>query len=193
MNPKSVTKILAYVFGALLITCCTEQTQIPPTPISLPSSTPQPDADMNDAQFSQAHQQLVEHTIAIQNMHDEDVIRAFSAVPRHQFVPMEYLDMAYEDHALPIGYGQTISQPSLVAYMTEILELKPGQKVLEIGTGSGYQAAILAELGFVNVYTIEIVPELSESASNILRTLGYSNVTVKQADGYGNSSNRIMN
>jgi len=184
MNPKPFTKILASAFAALLITCCTEQTQPPPTPISLPSSTAQPDVDMDDEQFSQAHQQLVEHAIASQNLQDEDVIRAFSAVPRHQFVPPEYLDIAYEDHALPIGYGQTISQPSLVAYMTEILELKPGQKVLEIGTGSGYQAAILAELGFVDVYTIEIVPELAENASNLLRSLGYSNVTVKQADGY---------
>ncbi len=184
MNPKPFIKILACIFAALFITCCTEQTQPSPTPISLPSSTAQPDADMDDEQFSQAHQQLVEHAIAIQNLQDEDVIRAFSAVPRHQFVPAEYLDMAYEDHALPIGYGQTISQPSLVAYMTEILELKPGQIVLEIGTGSGYQAAILAELGFVDVYTIEIVPELVENASNLLRTLGYSNVTAKQADGF---------
>lgn len=177
-------KILAFVFAALLITSCTGQTQPSPTSISLPSSTAQPDADINDEQFSQAHQQLVQHTIAIQNLQDEDVIRAFSTVPRHQFVPSEYLDMAYEDHALPIGYGQTISQPSLVAYMTEILELKPGQIVLEIGTGSGYQAAILAELGFVDVYSIEIVPELAENASNLLQALGYSNVTVKQADGF---------
>ena len=174
MNPKPFTRILACVFTTLLITCCTEQTQPSPTPISLPISTVQSDADMDDEQFSQAHQQLVEHAIAIQNLRDEDVIRAFSAVPRHQFVPPEYLDMAYEDHPLPIGYGQTISQPSLVAHMTEILELKPGQKVLEIGTGSGYQAAILAE----------IVPELADNASNLLQSLGYSNVTGKQADGY---------
>jgi protein-L-isoaspartate(D-aspartate) O-methyltransferase len=184
MNLKSFTKILACVFAALLISCCTEQTQPSPTPTSLPSSTVQPEADLDDEQFTQAHQQLVEHAVTIQNLQDKDVIRAFSAVLRHQFVPPEYLDMAYEDHPLPIGYGQTISQPSLVAHMTEILELKPGQKVLEIGTGSGYQAAILAELGFVEVYTIEIVPELAENASTLLRGLGYSNVTVKQADGY---------
>ena len=184
MNLKSFTKILACIFAGLIITCCTNQTQVPPTPTSLPSSTAQSDADLDDEQFSLAHQQLVEHAIAVQNLQDEDVIRAFSAVLRHQFVPPEYLDVAYEDHPLPIGYGQTISQPSLVAHMTEILELKPGQKVLEIGTGSGYQAAILAELGFVDVYTIEIVPELAENASTLLRTLGYSNVTVKQADGF---------
>ena len=184
MNPKLFAKILACIFVALLLSCCTEQTQPPPTPTSLPISTTQPDADVDDERFAQAHQQLVEHAIAAQNLQDEDVIRAFSTVPRHWFVPTEYLDMAYEDHPLPIGYGQTISQPSLVAHMTEILELKPGQKVLEIGTGSGYQAAILAELGFVDVYTIEIVPELAENASNLLQTLGYSNVAVKQADGY---------
>ena len=184
MNQKLFTKILAYIFAALLLSCCAVQTQPSPTPTSLPSSTAQSDPDLDNEQFTQAHQQLVEHAIAAQNLHDEDVIRAFSAVPRHRFVPLEYLDMAYEDHPLPIGYGQTISQPSLVAHMTEILELKPGQKVLEIGTGSGYQAAILAELGFVNVYTIEIVPELAENASNLLQTLGYTNVTVKQGDGY---------
>jgi protein-L-isoaspartate(D-aspartate) O-methyltransferase len=92
--------------------------------------------------------------------------------------------MAYEDHPLPIGYGQTISQPSLVAHMTEILDLKPGEKVLEIGTGSGYQAAILAELGFVEVYTIEIVPQLAENAASLLQSLGYENAHVKQGDGY---------
>jgi len=184
MNLKLFTKILTCIFTALLLSCCAVQTQPPPTPASLPISTAQPDANLDDEQFTHAHQQLVEHAITAQNLQDEDVIRAFSAVPRHQFVPIEYLDMAYEDHPLPIGYGQTISQPSLVAHMTEILELEPGQKVLEIGTGSGYQAAILAELGFVDVYTIEIVPELAENASNLLRSLGYYNVTAKQADGY---------
>ena len=184
MNSKSFTKILTCIFAALLLSCCAVQAQPPPTPTSLPISTTQPEADLDDEQFTKSHQQLVEHAITAQNLQDEDVIRALSAVLRHQFVPPEYLDMAYEDHPLPIGYGQTISQPSLVAHMTEILELKPGQKVLEIGTGSGYQAAILAELGFVDVYTIEIVPELAENASNLLRSLGYSNVTVKQADGY---------
>jgi len=184
MNPNLFTKHLACIFATLLLSCCAGQTHTPPTPTSHAEPTIQPNTELDNEQFSQAHQQLVEHAIATQNLQDEDVIRAFSAVPRHKFVPPEYLDIAYEDHPLPIGYGQTISQPSLVAHMTEILELKPGQKVLEIGTGSGYQAAILAELDFVDVYTIEIVPELAENASNLLRTLGYSNITVKQADGY---------
>jgi protein-L-isoaspartate(D-aspartate) O-methyltransferase len=105
-------------------------------------------------------------------------------VPRHKFVPPDLLDQAYDDHPLSIGYGQTISQPYIVAWMTELLDLKPGEKVLEIGTGSGYQAAVLAELGYVDVYSIEIVPELASSAAQRLQKLGYSQVHVKQGDGY---------
>ena len=105
-------------------------------------------------------------------VHDPAVLQAIAAVPRHEFVPAEYLDQAYEDHPLPIGYGQTISQPYIVAWMTELLELQPGEKVLEIGTGSGYQAAVLAELGSVEVYSLEIVPELAESAAERLARLG---------------------
>jgi protein-L-isoaspartate(D-aspartate) O-methyltransferase len=112
------------------------------------------------------------------------VLRAMRTVPRQDFVPPEYRDQAYKDHPLPIGYGQTISQPYIVAWMTELLELQPGEKVLEIGTGSGYQAAILAELGYVDVYSIEIVPELADSAAARLKELGYDEVHVKQGDGY---------
>lgn len=115
---------------------------------------------------------------------NEDVIRAMRSVPRHKFVPRNYVDRADEDRPFPIGYGQTISQPQLVARMTRLLELQPGEKVLEIGTGSGYQAAILSELGYVEVYTIEIVPELAESARTRLQDLGYTDVQVKQGDGY---------
>jgi len=134
--------------------------------------------------YAQASARLTEHAVRTQNLQDEDVIRALGAVPRHRFVPEGIVDSAYQDTALPIGYGQTISQPSLVALMTELLDLEPGEKVLEIGTGSGYQAAILAELGYVEVYTIEIVPELYERATAILDELGYSNVYTKQGDGY---------
>ena len=113
-----------------------------------------------------------------------DVLRVMETVPRHEFVPQNYLDQAYDDHALPIGYGQTISQPYVVAWMTELLDLKPGEKVLEIGTGSGYQAAVLAELGTVEVYSIEIVPELAESAAQKLQELGYIALYLRQGDGY---------
>lgn len=135
-------------------------------------------------EFVQKRQRLVAYSVERQGLENEDVIRALGSVPRHLFVPEEYRDNAYEDHPLPIGYGQTISQPSLVAWMTELLELEPGDKVLEIGTGSGYQAAILAELGYVEVYSIEIVPELFERSSTLLEELGYENVLVKQGDGY---------
>ena len=134
--------------------------------------------------FRQARLELVEKYIEGAGIMNEDVLRAMRAVPRHQFVLPEYLDQAYEDHPLPIGYGQTISQPYIVAWMTELLELQPGEKVLEIGTGSGYQAAVLAELGYVEVYSIEIVPELAELATKRLQELGYTDVYVKQGDGY---------
>ncbi len=117
-------------------------------------------------------------------MPDEAVIAAMRAVPRHAFVPTEHLDLAYGDHPLPIGYGQTISQPSLVALMTALLEVEPGDRVLEIGTGSGYQAAILAELTD-EVYSVEIVPELAGIARAVLDALGYEDeVSLKRADGY---------
>ncbi len=115
---------------------------------------------------------------------DERVLRAMEAVPRHLFVPPELRDRAYGDYPLPIGYGQTISQPYIVAWMTELLELQEGDKVLEIGTGSGYQAAVLAEIPGVEVYTIEIVPELAEQARKRLESLGYTNVHCRQGDGY---------
>jgi len=127
---------------------------------------------------------LVRDFIEADGITDVDVLRAMQTVPRHEFVPSDYLDQAYDNHPLPIGYGQTISQPFIVAWMTELLELKPGDKVLEIGTGSGYQAAVLAEMGYVDVYSIEIVPELAESAAARLEALGYNDVRVKQGDGY---------
>jgi protein-L-isoaspartate(D-aspartate) O-methyltransferase len=127
--------------------------------------------------------ELVANTIESRGVKDLDVLRAMRTVPRHEFVPEDLLAYAYEDHPLPIGYGQTISQPYVVAWMTELVELKPGEKVLEIGTGSGYQAAVLAELGFVEVYSIEIIPDLATRAEAALSRLGYK-VMVKQGDGY---------
>lgn len=143
-----------------------------------------PQAALGEEQeFRAARLRLVEE-IEAQGVSNPDVLEAMRSVPRHEFVPQEYLDQAYQDHALPIGYGQTISQPYVVAWMTELLELKPGDRVLEIGTGSGFQAAVLAELGYVDVYTIEIVPELAESAAARLKRLGYDEVRVVQGDGY---------
>jgi protein-L-isoaspartate(D-aspartate) O-methyltransferase len=127
---------------------------------------------------------MVQTTIEARGVEDPDVLRAMRAVRRHEFVPDEYQEMAYDDRPLPIGYGQTISQPYVVAWMTDLLELQPGDKVLEIGTGSGYQAAVLAELPQIKVYTIEIVPELAEQAQQRLARLGYTEIHAKQGDGY---------
>lgn len=141
--------------------------------------TPQEEGDI----YRQARTELIEEIKAM-GVQDPDVLRVIASVPRHKFVPDEYLDQAYANHPIPIGYGQTISQPYIVAWMTELLELKPGEKVLEIGTGSGYQAAVLAELGDVEVYSIEIIPELADAAATRLQELGYINIHTKQGDGY---------
>ena len=153
-------------------------TQAPPVG-SLLTSTP-----AEDDVYSRSRQEMVSVNIQGAGISNPDVLRSMETVARHLFVPAEFLDQAYENHPLPIGYGQTISQPYIVAWMTELLELKEGEKVLEIGTGSGYQAAVLAELGFVEVYSIEIVPELAESAQRLLVELGYTQVHTRQGDGY---------
>lgn len=134
-------------------------------------------------EFSEKRNRMVDQQIANRGVKDHAVLEAMRTVPRHKFVLDEYLDQAYDDHPLPIGYGQTISQPYIVALMTEMLQVKPGQRVLEIGTGSGYQAAILAELE-AEVYTVEIIPELAKQAQDRLERLGYTNVKTLNADGY---------
>ena len=116
-------------------------------------------------------------------MRSPEVLRAMRATPRHLFVPEPMRPQAYQDTPLPIGYGQTISQPYIVAVMTELLEPAKAQKVLEIGTGSGYQAAVLSPL-VGRLFSIEIVPELAKQSAGLLKTLGYANVTVRQGDGY---------
>lgn len=133
--------------------------------------------------YSEVRKKMVRDTMRLRDITDEEVLAVMEKVPRHEFVPEEYLDQAYADHPLPIGYGQTISQPYIVALMTQLLSLKHGEKVLEIGTGSGYQAAVLAELTD-KVYTVEIIEELAEQAEERLQRLGYTNVKVKHADGY---------
>lgn len=114
---------------------------------------------------------------------DERVLEAMARVPRHEFVPAELAHRAYHNRPLPIGHGQTISQPYIVAIMTDLLELEPGQKVLEVGTGSGYQAAVLAELG-MRVFSIEIIEALGRRAGGLLQRLGYDNVELRVGDGY---------
>jgi len=126
---------------------------------------------------------MVDTQIAARGIKDQAVLEAMRRVPRHFFVPDQYRHQAYADHPLPIGYGQTISQPYIVALMTELLRLKGGERVLEIGTGSGYQAVILREVG-AEVYTVEIIPELCEQARQRLQALGYTDIHVHCADGY---------
>jgi protein-L-isoaspartate(D-aspartate) O-methyltransferase len=127
--------------------------------------------------------EMVERQIRLRGIDDPRVLAAMREVPRHRFVPPEQVGQAYDDTPLPIGYGQTISQPYIVAYMTQALELEPGHRVLEIGTGSGYQAAVLARI-VTDVYTIEIVSELAARAAGTLRELGYTGVHVRDGDGY---------
>ena len=126
---------------------------------------------------------MVEEQIAARGVKDPRVLEAMRTVPRHAFVPDAVARLAYHDSPLPIGHGQTISQPYIVAYMTEALALEPDHRVLEVGTGSGYQAAVLSPL-VEEVYTIEIVPELAARARHTLETLGYANVHVREGDGY---------
>ena len=133
--------------------------------------------------YARNREHMVVGQIAARGVHDARVIAAMRKVPRHRFVPPELRSSAYADSPLPIGSGQTISQPYIVALMTESLGLTGGGKVLEIGTGSGYQAAVLAEI-VDTVYTIEILSELAERARAILDTLGYRNIHVRAGDGY---------
>ena len=133
--------------------------------------------------FRKKREEMVLQTIERRGVTDQAVLKSMRTVERHLFVPENVVPNAYEDRPLPIGYGQTISQPFIVAYMTEIINPKPQYKVLEIGTGSGYQAAVLAAV-IKEVYTIEIIPDLGNAASARLKKLGYSNVNVKVADGY---------
>lgn len=133
--------------------------------------------------YKERKEKLVKESIERRGVKDQAVLKSMRTVQRHLFVPQNRINNAYEDRPLPIGYGQTISQPFIVAYMTEVINPKPEFKVLEIGTGSGYQAAVLGEI-VKEVYTIEIVPELGNSAAARLKKLGYKNVNVKVGDGY---------
>ena len=136
-----------------------------------------------DDQYKSDRESMVRWQIEDRGIHNQPTLDAMLSVPRHKFVPPNLLERAYNDGPLPIGYGQTISQPYIVAYMTAAIDPEKEFKVLEIGTGSGYQAAVLSEI-VSEVYTIEIITELYNSASERLRGLGYKNIICKNADGY---------
>jgi protein-L-isoaspartate(D-aspartate) O-methyltransferase len=134
-------------------------------------------------EHARRRERMVREQLEGRDITDARVLAAMRRVPRHEFVPRELMDAAYEDNALPLTQGQTISQPYIVAYMTQALDLRGTERVLEIGTGSGYQAAVLSELA-PEVYTIEILPELQKQASAVLSKLGYKNIYFRVGDGY---------
>jgi protein-L-isoaspartate(D-aspartate) O-methyltransferase len=138
---------------------------------------------ISDEALSRERERMVRETIEARDVRDARTLAAMRKVPRHLFVPPNRIHDAYGDYPLPIGNSQTISQPYIVAFMTEALQLQGGEKVLEIGTGSGYQAAVLAEIA-AEVFSIEIIPKLAEEAREKLTRLGYKNVTVRAGDGY---------
>lgn len=182
---------LLYALLALIFVACgdpEEVQRLTETAATVPATSGTPAVETTspegeDETFADARRRLVDQGIVGLGIQDEAVIAAMEAVPRHRFVPEEYHSMAYENHPLPIGYGQTISQPYIVALMTEAVAVDEDDVVLEVGAGSGYQAAVLAEVAG-QVYTIEIIGALAERAQTTLRDLGYENVTVRHADGY---------
>jgi protein-L-isoaspartate(D-aspartate) O-methyltransferase len=174
---------LVSMLSIIFLAACARATPPPILTVEKPSPTLEPTPTAVIDQYFHARQQMVWNQIRARGVSDEAVLAAMETVPRHEFVLDKYLEQAYADHPLPIGYGQTISQPFIVAWMTELLKLERGDKVLEIGTGSAYQAAVLAELTD-EVYTIEIIEELEKSAEERLKRLGYTQVKVKHADGY---------
>ncbi|HBZ22260.1 MAG TPA: protein-L-isoaspartate O-methyltransferase, partial [Bacteroidales bacterium] len=136
-----------------------------------------------DARYAEARERMVSEQIISRGVTDQSTLQAMRKVPRHLFILKEYESEAYDDNPLPIGYGQTISQPYIVAYMTEVAEPDLSKTALEVGTGSGYQAAVLAET-VKSVYSIEIIQELAIESGERLKKLGYKNITVKNGDGY---------
>lgn len=168
MKNKSLCFILVFIF-LLFLAHCTEGKR---------ASDSSPKGD-----YETMRERMVETQIKARGVKDPRVLAAMLKVERHLFVPRDLHPTAYSDQPLPIGEGQTISQPYIVALMTELLDLKGDEKVLEVGTGSGYQAAILAELA-KEVYTIEIIEKLATSAEKLLLDLGYKNIKVKAGDGY---------
>ncbi|MBC2710577.1 MAG: protein-L-isoaspartate(D-aspartate) O-methyltransferase [Desulfosarcina sp.] len=133
--------------------------------------------------FEHQRRQMVTRQLRARDIVDTHVLRAMETVPRHLFVPKDLRHLAYRDTPLPIGHGQTISQPYIVALMSQLLAVSKGQRILEIGTGSGYQAAVLAEME-AYVFTIEIIPELGRQAIKAIHPLGYGNIQVRIGDGY---------
>ncbi len=166
--------------AVLLAACAGPASPATPTPrLSSPEAT---SAAPTPGEYAEARGAMAD-VVRDWGVTDEQVLRALGRVPRHRFVPEQYLSQAYDNHPLPIGYGQTISQPYIVGLMTAELGVTAGDKVLEVGTGSGYQAAVVAELG-TEVYSIEIIGALADEAKARLASLGHENIHLRHADGY---------
>jgi protein-L-isoaspartate(D-aspartate) O-methyltransferase len=172
------TAVWLVLAGVLLFPAATPVCQGPAP--SRPSTAP---VTQDTGFYRKAREAMVQQQIASRGVRDQRVLETMRKVPRHLFVPPQMQPYAYLDTPLPIGYDQTISQPYIVGFMTEALKLKPGDRVLEVGTGSGYQAAVLSGL-VREVYSIEIVKPLATAAAERLERLGYANVTVRAGDGY---------
>jgi protein-L-isoaspartate(D-aspartate) O-methyltransferase len=186
-SPLQVLQLCLVVLGMVALLgvadgCRTEPLGPAATVTPATTDVPGPSAQPTLA-FAAERERMVEHQIEARGVADPVILEAMLSVPRHLFVPPDVVSQAYADHPLPIGYGQTISQPYIVALMTEKLDLQRGDKVLEIGTGSGYQAAVLAEITD-SVYSVEIIPQLAERATETLKAAGYTEVQTLNADGY---------
>lgn len=181
LQPAVIVALLLLVFFALYRPPPLEAGEAPGN-LTGPAGE-DPERAEEELAYAEARAEMVRTQLASRGITDPAVLRAMGEVRRHEFVPDSQKGSAYEDHPLPIGEGQTISQPYIVALMTQALDLSGGERVLEVGTGSGYQAAVLGELTG-EVYTVEIIGALAERAAEDLDRLGYSNVHVKNADGY---------
>jgi protein-L-isoaspartate(D-aspartate) O-methyltransferase len=178
---KRVVRVVRVVLVGLA--ACRADPSPPPPPAKAPPAAPPPRADAAPDHFAAARAKMVEDTIAARGIRDPAVLAAMRRVPRHELVPPEQRAHAYDDSALPIGFDQTISQPYIVAAMTEAARVGPGKRVLEIGTGSGYETAVLAELG-ADVYSIEIIEPLARRTEAALARLGYHGLHLRIGDGY---------
>ena len=167
------------VLPVVLAIACRSEKQAPPA--SPPPPTRSADAPDD---FAEQRSRMVARTIEARGVKDARVLEAMRRAPRHALVPEPIRGRAYEDNPLPIGFDQTISQPYIVAAMTEAAQLAPGEKVLEVGTGSGYQAIVLAEMGGLDIYSIEIVEPLAKRTHELLQQLGYDKIHLRIGDGY---------
>jgi protein-L-isoaspartate(D-aspartate) O-methyltransferase len=175
---------LRIIVAATIITSACRSEPAPAEPPPARGRAPAAGVPAHEIDWETARDRMVEETIEARGVSDPRVLEAMRRVPRHEMVPWALRYRAYEDRPLPIGYEQTISQPYIVAAMTEAAQLTPGERVLEIGTGSGYQAAVLAELGDVEVYSIEILEPLANATHELLRDLGYKDLHLRIGDGH---------